>query len=511
MPARRDFRQPLLPHGGFRVRVLLAMVRYHWFIRLRWIMAFAAVGLLILDRLLYPDFTRPLAELAACLVALAAVNVAWTIIGRGLMQEFDGEDAQELPIIRRVTAFANAQMTVDLLILTVILRYSGGVESPMAVFYLFHMLIAALLLKPLNALLQGAWALLWYGILGFGECLGWIAPHYPFLPSTTGVPLHTDWVYVLAGIAVLGAGIFGTLFFTLQISSRLDEQERELHSANEAFQRSQEAVELLQARRSRFMQTAAHQLKSPLTGIEMLAGLIRDNVASTQQVQSIVQRIIRRCEEAIVQVAELLTLERVEQAAPARHRSAHTDVKEIIERVIVRLLDNARSKHLTLKVETAPCQGHRVAVDACDLEDCISNLVDNAIKYTPEGGRIWVTTAADDGTVSVVVKDTGMGIAEDSLDDIFDPFRRGNLALAANIPGSGLGLSIVREVVDLAGGRIKVRSTVGEGSEFTISLPRQRTTDGAAASGPRATSLTEQPTPSTSDTPEEASRCSSGS
>ena len=84
-----------------------------------------------------------------------------------------------------------------------------------------------------------------------------------------------------------------------------------------------------------------------------------------------------------------------------------------------------------------------------------------------------------------------MGIAEDSEDDLFDPFRRGNLALAANIPGSGLGLAIVREIVEQANGRIEVRSAVGQGSEFILSFP-QHDALASAVRRTRATSLDTQ-------------------
>ena len=115
-----------------------------------------------------------------------------------------------------------------------------------------------------------------------------------------------------------------------------------------------------------------------------------------------------------------------------------------------------------------------IGVDGRDFEDCLSNLLDNAIKYTPEGGAIRVVVTEDDENVSISITDTGMGIAEDSVDDIFDPFRRGNLALSADIPGTGLGLAIVREVVEQANGRVSVRSTVGKGSEFVVSFPKRR-------------------------------------
>jgi len=462
---------PFLPYGSFRIRVLLALIQQRWFIRLRWIFAFATLFLLLAERYYAPSFFRPLA-VHLCLGALAVMNIVWTVISRDLMAGVYNKGDVPRPVIRRAVVFANAQMTVDLLILTLILRYSGGIENPMAVFYLFHVIIAALLLTPLNALLQGCWAFVLFSGLSVGECLGVFQPHHPFLDSTASSTLYTDWGYVFAGIFVLAAAIFGVLFFTLQISRRLDEQEAELHVANEGLRHSQVAIEDLQARRSRFMQTAAHQLKSPLAGIETLAGLIRDKVVPPDRSADVVARIMARCKEAVAQVTELLTLARVQESTAARHQTASTEVNRAIMKVADAFADQARSKSIDLQVDVSATEGIRASVDGRDLEDCLMNLVDNALKYTSEGGSVWVTTTTHSESISISVKDTGMGIAEESVDDLFDPFRRGNLALAANIPGSGLGLAIVLEVVEQANGRIEVRSAVGEGSDFTLIFPR---------------------------------------
>ncbi|MGD2109985.1 MAG: HAMP domain-containing sensor histidine kinase [Phycisphaerae bacterium] len=461
----------LLPYGSFRVRALLALIHHRWFIRLRWIIAFATLVLLLAERYYTPEFHRPVA-IHFCLGALAVVNVIWTLISRDLSAtRFDESESAPPAVVRSAMLFANAQMTVDLLILTVILRYSGGIENPMAIFYLFHMIIAALLLTPLNAFLQGCWALLLYSVLAIGECLNVLRPHYSFL-TTTNSALYQDWGYVIAGIFVLAAGVFGVLYFTLQISTRLDEQEVELHKANDALRRSQVAIEDLQARRTRFMQTAAHQLKSPLAGIETLAGLLRDGVVPAEKSADILARIVGRCREATAQVTELLTLARVQEATPSRHHAASTDVARAIQKACKNFSDQAKTKSLELHVDTMSCTGVRASVDERDLNDCLLNLLDNALKYTESGGSVWVTGRADESFVSISVKDTGMGIAEESVDDLFDPFRRGNLALAANIPGSGLGLAIVLEVVEQAHGRIEVKSAVGKGSEFTLFFPK---------------------------------------
>ncbi len=498
----------MMPHGGFRVRVLVALISHQWFIRLRWIFVLATLLLLQVERFHDGGVDRP-ALMWMAAVALGVVNLAWTGIGRRLSRGLDADAERSDDALRRVVAFINAQMAVDIFVLTVLLRCSGGVENPMAIFYLFHTLIAALLLKPLNALLQGSWALAMFATLGLGECFGWITPHYPFVAAQAASATHTDVLSVLVSVGVLAAGIVGTLYFTLQISSRLDEQERELFETNVALRKSREDVIRLQEKRARFLRTAAHQLKTPLTGIEMLAGLIRDGVVAGDAVPSMVGRIIRRCQEAIVQVTELLTLERIERAAHEPRTIDGVEVRPALERLAARYRGQARAKGLTfesrisLNEGTAPPDegGHaeveadrtersagasakgkrrrgeravargRIGVERRDFEDCVGNLLDNAIKYTREGGSVTLTASDLDGGLQLSVADTGIGIPDEAMDNLFEPFHRGNAALAEGIAGSGLGLTIVREVVQQARGRIDVRSPEGGGAEFVLWFP----------------------------------------
>jgi len=460
----------ILPDGRFRLRVLISLVRDHWFVRLRWVFVAMATLLLVAERYSGTASQRP-RLLWLTVLLLACVNIAWLVLGRRLCRSLSEVPNGSPELIRRIVLFVNAQMTVDIFLLTVMLRCSGGIENPMAIFYLFHMLIAALLLKPGNALLQGAWALVLAGALGIGECVGLIEPHYPFVDPGGGGPRYESWSFVITGIGVLAAGIGGTLYFTLQISSQLDAQEDELYRANAALRESQAAVERLQAKRSQFMRTASHQLKGPLTGIQTLAGLIRDGVVAPGNSGDLIERIINRCRDAIAQVNELLTLEHIEHAPPDRHWQAPTAVGPALERLVQRATELACSRDITLHADLDACAETTVAVNERDFDDCVWNLLDNAVKYTPEGGAVTLTCRPDGDAVQLTVRDTGMGIAEESIDDIFEPFQRGNEALASNIGGSGLGLTIVREVVEQARGSITVNSTVGAGSEFCIRLP----------------------------------------
>jgi len=475
---------------------LLTVTRQRWLIGLRWLFALAASAALLLEGYLHgaSAIRRPMA-LWVVIAGLAAINVVWTLIARRLVARTSQESAERLS--RSAAALANAQVAVDLFILTLILRFSGGVECPLAIFYVFHMAIGALLLGPAQAVLQGIWAMVLYAGLAIGELQGWLQPHFPFDLATGTHGLYRQGGFVAVMVATVSTGILGTLYFTLHIADWLRERERQLRDTNTALMRSQIAIQDLQARRSRFMRTAAHQLKGPLATIQTMAGLLVDDNIPPTAVRDMAGRIVRRCGEALVQVDELLTLARVKEADPARHRGSICDAGRVMLATARRFKPLAEGRQLHLQVDVAD-NDLRIRVDPRDLEDCLGNIVDNAIKYTQPGGQIWLRASI--GTqqlrgvpngdwIRIDAIDTGMGFDPHELErqpsgdgTLFDAFHRGNNALAAGIPGSGLGLAIVQEVMEQVGGRVLIASRPGQGTHVTLLFPSAA----CAANGPTA-------------------------
>ena len=466
-----------------RAVALVNLLRLHWFIRLRWLFFITAIALLAFEHFLLPDVVRPV-ELAALLVALGLANLAWTPISFYLFRDVQENVALIAARLPQLVLFTHAQVGVDLLLLTGILRYTGGAENPLAIFYLFHTAIVALVLKRWQAILQGAWALLLYAVMVVGEWQHWLTPHYGLLPGYA-TQNYADPRYVLSVLAVVALGVLGVLYFTLQIVNRLERRERDLQRTNVALQRSQQAIQDLQKRRSRFMQTAAHQLKTPLAVISTLGQLISTETAPREAIPGICEKIIRRCQEGITQVRELLTLARVQKTDPGRHRDSETDARAVVAELCNRFRPLAENKRISLLCRM-PRKGRlTVRVDPQDLKDCIGNLIENAIKYTPAGGSVRVTVSPKlprqtREVVVINVTDTGMGIdpallrpadGEVGHEAVFDSFRRGGNVTAAGIPGTGLGLSIVREVVEQVGGRIRVTSRPKQGSSFAVTFP----------------------------------------
>jgi signal transduction histidine kinase len=468
------------PHGPYRAGTLVVLLRLNWFIRLRWMFVAAALAVLGFERLTAPDPQRP-AQLLAVIVGVAAVNLLWIAVARRLAAVGQsGDDA-----LRGGQVFANAQVAIDLLLLTAILHFTGGVENPMAVFYVFHVAIAGLLLEPWQAVLQSCWSVALYAAVAVAELNGWLA-HHAFLPQAGTLGLYRDPEYALLVAALVGCVVCGTLYFTLRIARLLEHHDTQLRGTHAALERSRRALEDLQQRRARFMQTATHQLKSPLAIAQTLANLVRDGIVTDPAgIRTTCEKIVRRCQEGIAQVTELLTLARVQDIDPRRPPGTNVDVAQTVVDLCRHFAPLAEQKRIELTHWTPAESELRVDIDRQDLWDCIGNLIENAIKYTPEGGRVRVSVTEKkvEGrpvSVGIHVSDTGIGLDPRLLrsegrtlgeEPAFEPFRRGLNVLAAGIPGTGLGLTIVREVVEQAGGRIWVMSRPGAGSSFTITLP----------------------------------------
>lgn len=483
MTLRHRWRDAFFPRGALRAGVLLDLVHRRWLIRWRWVIVAVAAMLLATERFVLPESRRTPAVLV-CVVVLAITNVVWTALSALLDRCKQESPEQRDRLLTRGVWLTNAQMSADLVLLTVLLRYTGGVENPLVVFYLFHVILAAHLLRAANAILQALLAVGLFAAIVVGEWSGWLTPHYSFLPFALATQPHASGAVVLTSLTALGVAVAGCVLSMGRVSRQVNEQENHLQSALDALQHSYDEIERMQAQRTRFMWTAAHQLKSPMAAIETLAGLIRDEVVPAGRVRSVSERIVQRCRVGIEQVTELLTLARIEQSAPDRHRLASTGIGAVLMRLARRYGDVAASKGVHLRVEPSGVGAVQVAVAPQDLEDCLGNLIDNAVKYTPPGGEVAARVRENTDRIEVEIQDNGMGIAESSMSELFEPFRRGEAALKAGIPGSGLGLAIVKEVLSQAGGDVHVRSSDGIGSTFTISLPRATGGDGAATRRP---------------------------
>jgi len=218
-----------------------------------------------------------------------------------------------------------------------------------------------------------------------------------------------------------------------------------------------------------FVANVSHEFKTPLTAIqgfaETLLGGALDDKANRKRFVEIIREHARRLARL---TDDLLKLSRIE-AGRLDLESRPVSVAGLVNGCVETARLNAESRGLRIAVELPeglpPVRG-----DAVQLDEVLQNLIDNALQYTPSGGRIDVTAYSNGHEVIFTVADTGIGIPESDLERIFERFYRVDAARSREAGGTGLGLSIARHIVDAHGGRIWVESAVGQGSRFRFSI-----------------------------------------
>ena len=231
-------------------------------------------------------------------------------------------------------------------------------------------------------------------------------------------------------------------------------------------------VEVANRAKSEFLAAMSHELRTPLNAIGGYAELMQLGVSGpiTTQQADYLARIRTSQQHLLGIITDLLNYSRIE-AGQITYDIADVSLHAVVDTVLPLLEPQALSRGLSL--EHGPCTEDVVGkADRTKAEQIALNLLSNAVKFTPSGGKVTVSCSIDGGTARIVVADTGPGIPEDKQDAIFEPFVQLGRNLTSPHEGTGLGLAISRDLARAMGGDVSVESVVGEGSAFTLSLPR---------------------------------------
>ena len=222
-----------------------------------------------------------------------------------------------------------------------------------------------------------------------------------------------------------------------------------------------------------FVANVSHELKTPATSLKLLAESLIDILEEDpDQARFFAEQLKNETERLAKLITDLLDLARLESGEGVQ-KPQPVDVRAVLMVTLARLRPTARRKNITLSWKRSGSTDlYTVDGNETQLTSMFSNLVENAVKYTPPGGRVEVAANTDENEVVVHVSDTGIGIPEKNLARIFERFYRVDKARSKETGGTGLGLSIVRHIAENHGGRVTVESTPGEGSTFTVYLPR---------------------------------------
>ena len=247
-----------------------------------------------------------------------------------------------------------------------------------------------------------------------------------------------------------------------QVNASLDQKVDQLARTN---------MELFESNRikSDFLATMSHELRTPLNSIIGFSDVLLTTVSLTDKQKRWVENIQSSGKQLLVIINDVLDLSKMEAGQMQLHAEPFA-LAEVTESLIAAVRPQAEKKNIELKQLVAPDLPH-LHQDAGKLRQILNNLLSNAIKFTPEGGRVVVRVEADGDRVAIQVTDTGVGIATEDQDRVFEKFRQAANPMTREHEGSGLGLSIVRELSKLLGGDVSLHSELGRGSTFTVKIP----------------------------------------
>lgn len=361
---------------------------------------------------------------------------------------------------RGVLAMQGLNTAADIVVLTGAVYFTGGPYSPLLPAYVIVVSVLSLL-SNIGVTIAAAGMI----VASYAAMLVLISTGV--LPATQvpGAPGEVPSVgYVLTAIAYCALVVGVPAFFSVATLRVLRAREADLEKRT---------AQLIQAasQRSQFVASMTHELRTPIHGVQGLADVIAAGVYGpvTERQKEACASIKRSAQSLLQLVDDVLQLTRAE-AGKIDARPGAVDIRELVERVTASVSWMVGTKHLELELEVVD-ELPEVQSDERWLAHVLVNLLANAVKFTPEGGRVTLRACSRGDAVELAVIDTGIGIAPHERTAIFEPFRQGEHGDTKGYGGVGLGLALVARLCDLLAATVELESTVGKGTTFRVFVP----------------------------------------
>jgi len=452
--------------------------RLVWFGRLRWVAVIVLAVSSVLGPAVGVEDVWPALFIVA--VFVAAYNLYFTIVL--------GRRSREGHPYERLRACAVRQMLLDLAALLVTVHFTGGLQSPVLVFFVFHMAIGTIMLPTRVMYLIAGGTSLAVAAVYVSEAEGLIGFH-PLDPAfgMCGRMCHVNMV-------AFAVALVGIVYLTDSVTSRFKERNIELWEATEALRRRtaelQEILhqmEVVEERKSHYMRISAHQLRSPLATVRTSLQVLTEGYVDpgSERGRKLLAGAVERVDGLLEIVNDLLELAKMREGRARAPWTREVNVNQLLADLFDALEPYAEDRGVRLVPDFEGVAILDWGIPP-DLVYAFENLMQNAIKYSHRGGEVTVRLRVADGTLTVRVEDHGIGIPEELVEDVLLEFVRAPNAKKHAPEGTGLGLAIAREAVEAHGGTLVLESREGEGTTAIVSLPLHRdpaTENGAGSMG----------------------------
>ena len=266
--------------------------------------------------------------------------------------------------------------------------------------------------------------------------------------------------------------------FDNHIVIAVENVDEEVHERRRQQQQLEDALRMAQSAnraKTTFLNNMSHDIRTPMNAIIGFTGLAATHIDNKGQVQDYLEKISQSSEHLLALINDVLDMSRIESGKVSLNEKEES-LAEILHMLKDIIQADVNAKHLELFIDTVDIKEERVVCDKLRLDQVLFNILSNAIKYTNTGGKIFVRVVQktmnehESGLYEFHIKDTGIGMSEEYLKTIFEPFTREQTATVSGIQGTGLGMAITKNIVDMMGGEISVKSKQGEGTEFIVRL-----------------------------------------
>lgn len=444
--------------------------RLNWLINVRFIAVVAVIALTLAVKFVL-DISFEYVNVLLIGTAVFIYNIFFSYLNIRFLRVIKDIDRKAVVAHR----FANFQSLLDILALTAILHYTGSIESPFAFYYIFHLVFLGILLSKLATALQGFLALSLFAGLVLAEFTGLIPHIHP--AGYLSEEAYRNPVFVAGNLFVLSTTVIFAVGITVSIIGNLRRREAQIIELSDELEKravsceiAYDELQVISLEKARYVRKITHELKSPLAAVESMAhailgGYVGDvSLKQKQMLQSIVDRT-NAMSDLIV---DMLILAKSRESLPFK-KPEIINMSELISDIIKRTSQDYLQKQLQLNLDlndTPQITGYKE-----ELTEMMKNLLENAVKYSHEGGRISVVVNSADNGIRIIVSDSGIGMTQQDQAKIFEEFYRSEKAKIYEQEGTGLGLSIVKEVINKHKGHIEVFSKPGKGSTFNVWIP----------------------------------------
>jgi len=435
------------------------MVFAKWFIRIRWIaILLLFITTFIISQFLWVSFqVVPIYFLSFFLLVL---NCLHFFILKMMIKK---DDKRVIIFIKR---FIHFQIIMDLIILTLVLHFSGGIENPLIILYFFHMIIASAIFSSLESYLHTVFIFLLVGLMALFECYG-VIPHY-HLEGFVSYDLYMNKFYIY------GAGSIYIISSILLVSLTHMVVAKSI-KVEESYVMTNLELEKKDKLKNEYVLRVTHDIKGHLAAIiSCLNIVINKNTGPLNEMQEeFVNRAYKRSGLLISFVKDLLNLTKKRLVQDAEFEEF--SIRDLINKVASSVQVLAKDKSIEINVFIADTV-QTIIGNPFTLEEVYYNLLFNSVKYTPNNGKVELFVRDRYNHIITEITDSGIGIPPEEIPKIFDEFYR-----ASNVPkdintGSGLGLSIVKQILENHKGKMWVQSEPGVWTKFTFTLPNNPNT-----------------------------------